>query len=77
MGKSNDSHHPHLLWGAWLAEDRQRGTVVACTETTKNIVNPCISRNRSLTGSASSGAPEEVPLGILWLSENLEDHRKT
>ena len=55
---------------------RQRGTVVARTEPLKKLVIPCISRNRSLTGSASSGAPEEVPLGILWLSENLENPYK-
>ena len=70
-GKSNDFHHAPLLWGAWLAEDRQRGTVVAGSEPMKTLGNHCISRSRSLTGSVSNGAAEERPLGILWFLKNL------
>ena len=62
----NYPHHAALLWGALLAEDRQRGTVVARSEPMETRGNPCISRSRSLTASVSNGAAEEVPLEILW-----------
>ena len=37
LGKSNDFLQAPLLWGARLAEEQQRGTVVAGSEPMKNI----------------------------------------